>query len=233
MRRQGIIPVHLYGPGVESRSLQCEFPVLVAVLARAGANTPVAITIEGEQDSQLAFTREIQWGPKRDDILHVDFLVAEASRPISAQVPVVLVGQSPGAIGSGGTVVQQQRDVLVEALPMEVPREIEVDLAGLTEADGVIRASDIPLPANVVLLGDPEDVIARIEAQRAADEGTGSPCGNGRGRIAGIACLLRALFGSASLNRRQLTPRVQQRPLSRHSREGGNPARGRHRMLAI
>ena len=181
LRRQGIIPVHLYGPGVESRSLQCEFPVLVAVLDRAGANTPVAITVEGEQESQLAFTREIQWGPRRDDILHVDFLVAEASRPISAQVPVVLVGQSPGAIASGGTVVQQQRDVIVEALPMEVPREIEVDLAGLTDADGVIRAGDISLPANVVLLGDPEDVIARIEAQRAADEEREAPAETGQG----------------------------------------------------
>ena len=168
LRRQGIIPVHLYGPGVESRSLQCEFPVLVAALAKAGGNTPVAITVEGEQGSQLAFTREIQWGPRRDDILHVDFLVAEASRPISAQVPVTLVGESPGAISAGGAVVQQQRDVTVEALPLEVPRELVVDLALLTDVDGVVRAADVSLPANVVLLGDPEDVIARIEVQRAA-----------------------------------------------------------------
>ena len=168
LRRQGIIPVHLYGPGVESRSLQCEFPVLVAALAKAGGNTPVAITVEGEQGSQLAFTREIQWGPRRDDILHVDFLVAEASLPISAQVPVTLVGESPGAISAGGAVVQQQRDVTVEALPLEVPRELVVDLALLTDVDGVVRAADVSLPANVVLLGDPEDVIARIEVQRAA-----------------------------------------------------------------
>ena len=170
LRRQGIIPVHLYGAGIESRSLQCEFSALVGALTRAGGNTPVEITVEGEQGSQLAFTREIQWGPRRDDILHVDFLVAEASRPISAQVPVALVGESPGAVASGGAVVQQQREVTVEALPLEVPRELEVDLAVLTEAEGVIRAADVSLPANVVLLGDPEDVIARIEVQRAEVE---------------------------------------------------------------
>ena len=170
LRRQGIIPVHLYGSGIESRSLQCEFSALVGALTRAGGNTPVEITVEGEQGSQLAFTREIQWGPRRDDILHVDFLVAEASRPISAQVPVALVGESPGAIAAGGAVVQQQREVTVEALPLEVPRELEVDLAVLTDSDGVIRAADVPLPVNVVLLGDPEDVIARIEVQRAAVE---------------------------------------------------------------
>ena len=47
----------------------------------------------------------------------------------------------------------------------------------LTEAEGVLRAGDLPLPANVTLLTDPEEVVARIEAPRAAvgEEGTGVP----------------------------------------------------------
>ena len=170
LRRHGIIPVHLYGPGVESRSLQCESSTLVDVLARAGGNTPVTVTIQGDEGSQLAFAREIQWGPRRDDILHVDFLVAEASRPISAQVPIVLVGESPGAVSVGGSVVQQLRELNVEALPLEVPRELEVDLAQMTEPDGVIRAADVRLPANVTLLADPDELVARIELPRAVEE---------------------------------------------------------------
>jgi large subunit ribosomal protein L25 len=170
LRRQGIIPVHLYGPGVESRSLQCESSKLIDVLARAGGNTPVTVTVQGDEGNQLAFAREIQWGPRRDDILHVDFLVAEASRVISAQVPIVLVGQSPGAISVGGSVVQQLRELAVQALPLEVPRELELDLAGLTEPDGVFRAADVPLPDNVTLLADPDELVVRIELPRAAEE---------------------------------------------------------------
>lgn len=170
LRREGIIPVHLYGQSVESRALQCSGPKLIQVLSRAGGNTPINITIRGQEESHLAFAREIQWDPRRDTLVHVDFLVAEATRVVSAQVPIILIGESPGARSSGGTVMQQLRSVDVEALPLEMPAQIEIDLAVLTDAAGVIRAGDLALSANVNLLNDPDDVVVRIEAARAEVE---------------------------------------------------------------
>ena len=171
LRQQGVIPVHLYGPGVDPQPLQCETTKLVDVLVRAGGNTAVTVTVQGGQETHLAFAREIQWDPRRDDILHVDFLAVDASRPVSAQVPITLIGESPGARTAGGTVMQQLRDLNVEALPLEVPRELELDLTMLTEPDGVLRAADIGIPGNVTLLTDPEDVVVRIEVLRAVEEG--------------------------------------------------------------
>ena len=170
LRQQGVIPVHLYGPGVDPQPLQCETTKLVDVLVRAGGNTAVTVTVQGGQETHLAFAREIQWDPRRDDILHVDFLAVDASRPVSAQVPITLIGESPGARTAGGTVMQQLRDLNVEALPLEVPRELELDLTMLTEPDGVLRAADIVIPGNVTLLTDPEDVVVRIEVLRAVVE---------------------------------------------------------------
>ena len=170
LRRQGVIPVHLYGPGVDPQPLQCATTKLVDVLVRAGGNTAVTVTVQGGQETHLAFAREIQWSPRRDDILHVDFLAVDASRPVSAQVPITLIGDSPGARTAGGTVMQQLRDLNVEALPLEVPRELELDLSMLTEPDGVLRAADIVIPGNVTLLTDPEDVVVRIEVLRAVEE---------------------------------------------------------------
>ena len=170
LRQQGVIPVHLYGPGVDPQPLQCETTKLVDVLVRAGGNTAVTVTVQGGQETHLAFAREIQWDPRRDDILHVDFLAVDASRPVSAQVPITLIGESPGARTAGGTVMQQLRDLNVEALPLEVPRELELDLAMLTDPDGVLRAADIVIPGNVTLLTDPEDVVVRIEVLRAVEE---------------------------------------------------------------
>ncbi|HIM81151.1 MAG TPA: 50S ribosomal protein L25 [Dehalococcoidia bacterium] len=170
LRQQGVIPVHLYGPGVDPQPLQCETTKLVDVLVRAGGNTAVTVTVQGGQETHLAFAREIQWDPRRDDILHVDFLAVDASRPVSAQVPITLIGESPGARTAGGTVMQQLRDLNVEALPLEVPRELELDLTMLTEPDGVLRAADIVIPGNVTLLTDPEDVVVRIEVLRAVEE---------------------------------------------------------------
>ncbi len=170
LRRAGMVPIHLYGPGVESRSLQCQAQKLIQVLSIAGGNTPISVSIEGEPGNQLAFAREIQWDPRRDDLFHVDFLVAEANRPVSAQVPIVLTGESSGARIAGGTIMQQLHQLDVQALPLEMPSEAELDLSILTESDSVGRVGDISFPANVTILTDPEEVIVRIESARVEGE---------------------------------------------------------------
>jgi large subunit ribosomal protein L25 len=172
LRRAGIIPVHLYGPGIEPRSLQCSAPTLIRVLAEAGASSPISVTIEGESGSHTAFAREIQWDPRRDTVLHVDLMAADLSRPVTAQVPISLTGQAPGATRSGGSVTQQMFDVQVSALPMEMPAQIDLDLSIMTDSNSVLRAGDIALPTGVTLLTDSEEMVARIDVPRGtvADE---------------------------------------------------------------
>ncbi|MBM3942135.1 MAG: 50S ribosomal protein L25 [SAR202 cluster bacterium] len=170
LRRTGVVPVHLYGAGLESRALQCEARTLIRVLARAGGNTPVTLRVHGEQKEQLAFVREVQWHPVKGELLHVDFLAVQADRPVSAQVPVVLRGESPGAIQVSGMVVLQLRELDLEALPLEIPHQVEVDLRRLTDPSGTIKAGEIALPARVTLLNDADEVVVRIETRRAAVE---------------------------------------------------------------
>ena len=170
LRRAGIVPVHLYGPGMEPRALQCQASRLIQVLATAGGATPIQITIQGESVNHLAFAREIQWDPKRDDLLHVDLLAADVSRPVTAQVPVILVGESMGARNVSGTVMQQLRTIDIQALPLEMPGQIEVDISVMEEADSVIRVSDLPVPESSTVLSDLEELVVRIELPRVAEE---------------------------------------------------------------
>ena len=168
LRRAGIIPVHLYGPGVESRSLQCAARHLITTLAAVGASSPVTVTIEGESGSHLAFAREIQWDPRRDTVLHVDLLAADVSRPVSAQVSVVFEGEAPGAARSTDNVIQQLVSIEVSALPLDMPSQITIDLSVMTEPGSVIRAGDVVLPSGVSLLTDTEEIVARIDVPRVA-----------------------------------------------------------------
>lgn len=168
LRRAGIVPVHLYGPAIESRSLQCAGPVLIKALAEAGASSPITVTIDGESGSHVTFAREIQWDPRRDTVLHVDLMAADVSRAVTAQVPVTLTGEAPGAVRSGGYVSQQIFDVQISALPLEMPAQIEMDLSTMTDANSVLRTGDIVLPDGVTLLSDPEEMVARIEVPRGA-----------------------------------------------------------------
>ena len=175
LRRTGTIPVHLYGPGVEPRPLQCEQKQLLRVLARAGSTNPVNLTIKGEAGESLAFTREIQWSPVRSQILHVDFLAVSITEKVAAQVPINLVGESPGARDTGGGVAQTLYQLDVEALPLEIPNEIVIDLSQLVDSNSVVRAGELELDANVTMLTDPEAMVVRVDAGRTAvaraDEG--------------------------------------------------------------
>ncbi len=177
LRRAGIIPVHLYGPGIESRSLQCPAPQLVQALSLAGASTPITVKIEGEPGTHLAFAREIQWDPRRDTLVHVDLLAADVARLSVAQVNVVLFGESPGARISAGNVVQLTRTVEVQALPLEMPAQLGVDLGQLTEPDGLIRVGDIQLSPSVTVLTDAEEIVARIEIPRSGEFEAETPDG--------------------------------------------------------
>ena len=170
LRRAGFVPVHLYGPGIDPSGLQCAAPELIRVLTESGTNTPINIQIDGEGDIYLAFVREIQWDPVSGNLVHVDFLRAQLDRPVTASVPIVLEGDSPGAKESQGTPVQHLYSIDIEALPLEMPSSVTVDLSTLVNPDSETRARDIVLPPGALLMTDANELVVRIEALRAAAE---------------------------------------------------------------
>lgn len=175
LRRAGSIPVHLYGPGIASRPLQCEEKRLLRALRQAGSANPITIAIQGEPGERLTFAREIQWNPVRGDLLHVDLLAVAANRPVAAQAPVTLTGESPGAARTGGAVAQLLYQLEVSALPLELPNEIVIDLEQLTDPNAVLRAAELPLPDGVTLVTDPEAIVVRVDAGRIALDETETP----------------------------------------------------------
>jgi len=166
LRRAGTIPVHLYGPGVEPRPLQCENRQLLRALAQAGSTNPVTLSIKGEAGERLAFAREIQWSPVRSQLLHVDFLAVSATERITAQVPINLVGESPAARETGGSVAQTLYALEVEALPLEIPNEVVINLSVLVDTNSVVRAGELPLDSGVTMLTDPDAMVVRVDAGR-------------------------------------------------------------------
>lgn len=75
LRRDGTLPVHLYGRGVESRSLQCDTRTLLRAISRAGgeySGQTMSVSIAGESSTYNVEVSEIQWDPRNGDVLHVD-----------------------------------------------------------------------------------------------------------------------------------------------------------------
>ena len=166
LRRQRIVPVHLYGPGIQSQALQLASHELVKAITLAGRTTPLQVRVKGGRKRHVAFVREVQWDPLRGDLLHVDLMRVELTHRMRAQVPIELVGEAPGLREYRATVVQNIASVEVEALPLNIPHRIEADISILTDLAKAIRARDLPLAADVVLLSDGNDMVARLEPLR-------------------------------------------------------------------
>ena len=58
---------------------------------------------------------------------------------------------------------QPLRELSVEALPLEVPEHIDLDVSGM-EIGGTLRIADVEVPEGVTFLDDPETVVATVTA---------------------------------------------------------------------
>ncbi|MSP78294.1 MAG: 50S ribosomal protein L25 [Dehalococcoidia bacterium] len=164
LRSHGITPIHLYGKGADSAALQVETATLRKVLVRVGKNRPVNLKVDGSSDQHVCFVREIQFDPLNEQVQHVDFLRVDITERMEFQVPIHVQGEAPAVKSLGGTLVQVLRAVAIECLPLEVPGFIDVDVTGLTTFNEQIRGRDLKLPANVVLITEPEQVVVHVVA---------------------------------------------------------------------
>ena len=165
LRKRGILPVHMYGSGIESMSLQAEAGELRRLLPRVGTNIPVTVQIDGSDDENICFVRDVQRHPVTEDLLHIDFIRVDVTQTISAEVPITLVGSAP-ATQQGGTLLQPLTTLLVEALPMDIPASVEADISGLDDFEKSIVVSDIAVADNVAVLTDSDEFVARVSPPR-------------------------------------------------------------------
>ena len=169
LRRQGILPVHMYGRGIDSMSLQGVAGDLRRLLPRISTNIPVSVRVEGNEGENVCFVRDVQRHPVTEDLLHIDFIRVDVTQTISAEVPIALIGSAP-ATQQGGTLLQPLTSLLVEALPMNIPATVEADVSGLDDFEKSIVVRDIPIADNVTVLTDRDEFVARVIPPRVETE---------------------------------------------------------------
>ncbi|MBM3934763.1 MAG: 50S ribosomal protein L25 [SAR202 cluster bacterium] len=164
LRRQGIVPVHFYGEGTAPQSLQVDALVLRRLVPKAGTNHPVSVEIDGGKGENICFLREIQRHPVTEDYLHVDFIRVDVTHKVEAEVPIITEGEAP-ALASGGILYISHNHLTVEALPLQMPDKIHINLAPLTTFDKAIRVEDIKLAEGIRILMDPHEVLVKAMPQ--------------------------------------------------------------------
>lgn len=166
LRRQGVIPVHLYGPGIESMALQCDTTELQRVLDEAGKTQLISLKIDNEKKPRTVVVHEVQIESQTGESLHVDFYQVKMAEKVKVEIPIVLVGEAPALKLKENMLVQELNTLSVECLPAKIPPSVELDLNSLTESEQAVRVKDIELDREVTVLNDPELVMVKVSVRR-------------------------------------------------------------------
>jgi len=162
LRRQGITPVHVFGHGIESLSLQCDARELERVLGQAGQTRLINLKLAKERKPRTVVVREFDRDWRKGQLLHVDFYQVKMEEKIRVEVPVVLLGEAPALKSREHMLDHELGTFNVECLPAKIPSSIEVDISSLTELDQTIRVKDIALDKDITVLNSPDLVVAKI-----------------------------------------------------------------------
>jgi large subunit ribosomal protein L25 len=161
LRNAGAVPCVLYG-GNQPVHFSADERAFKTLVYTPNAHT-VVIELEGK--SFNAILQDIQVHPVSDRILHIDFFQLFDDKEITMEVPVKIVGVSPGVLG-GGVLRLNTRRLKVKALPKDLPDFIEADIATL-EMGNKLYVTKL-VSDKYKLLHAENTVVAQVRISRAA-----------------------------------------------------------------
>ena len=158
LRKQGLIPGVLYGRGKDPHAFCVSERELRRVLTGdAGLHAILDVTLDGQKTTRPAILKQYQQDPVKGTLTHIDLQEVRLDEAIQARVVVELIGE-PVGVTEGGVLSQVVREITVEALPLEIPEHLDLDVSGMAIGD-TLRLVDLPTQEGVVFLDDPEETV--------------------------------------------------------------------------
>src|SRR6185503_3554783 len=134
-RREGMVPITVYGGGAETVAAVAPARDLAAILrSESGRNTIFTIEVDGVGESEVMF-HERQIDPIKGRLIHADLTRLVKGQKIEVTVPLRLVGEPIGVKEQQGVLEQIIREIDVRCEPREIPDSIDVDVSNLDVHD--------------------------------------------------------------------------------------------------
>jgi large subunit ribosomal protein L25 len=169
LRRQGLLPAVVYGHGKASQPIQLEARAFQELMRQTTRNSLVDLKI-GSGRATPVLLQGIHEHPVRRNPIHVDFYVVKMTEELSVDVPVNYVGTSHAVDKLGGTLLHIREHVSIRALPGDLPHALDLDVSALADFDAILHVSDLSVPAEVTVLTDPDEPVARVQPPRVEEE---------------------------------------------------------------
>ena len=162
LRKEDNVPCVIYGGSMEPVHFYAHKNELRKIIYPPNV---YLIDISLGDDTMCAVMGDIQFHPVTDKILHIDFLRVFEDKKVRINIPVNIKGNAIG-VRNGGRLAHNMRRMLVEALSVDLPETIEVDITNLKIGES-IRVLDMELE-NVNFLNNSNDVIVAVKTARTA-----------------------------------------------------------------
>lgn len=150
-----------------------------------GGETPVHFSAPETAFKQLLFTpfayiseievggnkfnavlQDTQFDPVSDKLIHADFLLAPADKPVTVSIPVETEGLAPGVV-SGGALQTILRKLKVRGAVEAIPETVVVNVSSI-ELGQSVQVKDLAAAEGFEILNAPGAVVARVQVTRAA-----------------------------------------------------------------
>lgn len=161
LRREGWIPLVVYGAHVSPSNMQANERELRVVLNKAGYNHLIRLET-GDGQPHVVITREIQREPISGKFWHVDFMEISLTEKMEVNVPVTFHGTSPIVKSGNGLLIHGLEQVSIRVLPTDLIAHIEVDVSNLVSINDSIHVSDLNLGDKIEILTPSEEMLAKI-----------------------------------------------------------------------
>ena len=160
-RRDGMVPITVYGGGAETVAAVAPLAELAAILrSDAGRNTIFTIDVEGVGASEVMF-HDRQIDPVKGRLIHADLARLVKGQKIEVTVPLHLTGEPLGVREKQGVLEQVIREIDIRCEPREIPDTIDIDVSNLDVHD-TLHVSDLKVAEGIEILTDAELVIATV-----------------------------------------------------------------------
>ena len=162
-RASGLVPGVCYGANQETVSIYVNQSLLKKVEKVAG-KTPIQCkgAVEGN-----VIIQDMQFNPLTGNIIHIDFHLVKDDEKTHTTTPIILKGVAPAIKKLGGVLTHIIHEVNIEALPKDIPHEIEVDISMLEEIPSHITIADITIPKGVTILNEKDEVVVSVVSQES------------------------------------------------------------------
>jgi large subunit ribosomal protein L25 len=166
LRRQGRLPANVFGRGLESTAIDIEAREFNRNIKASGLRSMFELNVDGEKAPRYVIIRGMTRAGGMGDPIHVDFFQVDPNKPITANVPLRLVGESPAVRDLAGTLIQGVDLLHVKCLPLAIPDAIEADVSPINGFDVTLSVADLVAPEGVEILTDPSVPVASVVPPR-------------------------------------------------------------------